>query len=98
MRRTFSQRAHDELSFLEAGAAWAVYAALHASAACGCDAVLLPFVSGGLYAGPWRSEPDLRRRFAAHVERMLKNGELPDGTACAPLGNCFRKVVLVVLP
>ena len=98
MRRTFSQRAHDELSFLEAGAAWAVYAALHASAACGCDAVLLPFVSGGLYAGPWRSEPDLRRRFAAHVERMLKNGELPDGTACAPLGNCFRKVVIVVLP
>ena len=98
MRRTFSQRAHDELSFLEAGAAWAVYAALHASAACGCDAVLLPFVSGGLYAGPWRSEPDLRRRFTDNIERMLRTGELPDGTACAPLGKCFRGVVLVVLP
>ena len=98
MRRTFSERAHNDRSFFEAGAAWAVYAALHASAACGCDAVLLPFVSGGLYAGPWRSEPDLLRTFTANVERMLKHGMLPDGTACAPLGKCFRNVVLVVLP
>jgi hypothetical protein len=98
MRRTFSERAHNDRSFFEAGAAWAVYAALHASAACGCDAVLIPFVSGGLYAGPWRSEPDLLRSFAANVERMLSDGRLPDGTQCAPLGKHFRKVMLVVLP
>jgi len=98
--RTYSERAHRNRSFFEAGAAWAVYAALHASAACGCDAVLLPLtlpvVSSGVFACPWYCNlAQHRRRFAATVERMLQTGELPDGTTCAPLGKYFRKVVLV---
>jgi hypothetical protein len=42
--RTHSERAESSPSFLEAGVAWAVYTALRASAACGCNVVLLPFV------------------------------------------------------
>ena len=98
--RTYSERAHRNRSFFEAGAAWAVYAALHASAACDCDAVLLPLtlpvVSSGVFACPWYCNlAQHRRRFAATVERMLQTGELPDGATCAPLGKYFRKVVLV---
>ena len=97
MLRTFSDAANRDRAFLEAGAAWAVYAALYASAASGCDSVLIPFVSGGLYAGPWRSAPDLLHRFTTNIERMLADGCMPDGTRVQPLGRCFRHVLLVTL-
>ena len=98
MLRTFSEAASRDRDFFELGAAWAVYTALHASAACGCDSVLIPFVSGGLYAGPWRSSPDLLHRFRTNLERMLADGRMPDGTRVQPLGRCFRHVLLVTLP
>ena len=98
MRRTFCQAAHDERSVLEAGTAWAIYAALAAAAQCGCDVVLVPFVSGGLYAGPWRGAPGLLASFVRNIDAMLLEGVMPDGTAVPPLGGCFRKVCVVVLP
>jgi hypothetical protein len=61
--------------------------------------VLIPFVSGGLYAGPWRSAPDLLHRFTMmNIEHMLADGCIPDGTRVQPLGRCFRHVLLVTLP
>ena len=97
MRRTYSSKAHEERAFLENGAAWAVYAGLYASAEDGCDVVLIPFVSGGLYAGPWRSEPDLLETFTKNIRSMLMDGIMPDGTEVQPLGKCFKKVNIVVL-
>jgi hypothetical protein len=93
MRRTFSAQAHADMAFLVAGAAWAVYAALHASAACGCDAVLIPFVSGGLYAGP-HDRDVLRSLFVENIEAMLRGG-YGHGP---PLGWYFREVHVVFLP
>jgi hypothetical protein len=93
MRRTYSARAYDDMDILAGGAAWAVYAALHASAACGCDAVLIPFVSGGLYAGP-HDRGTLRFLFLENIRRMLF-----DGFHRAPaLGVHFRTVTVVFLP
>ena len=93
MRRTHSARAHDDMGILADGAAWAVYAALHASAACGCDAVLIPFVSGGLYAGP-HDRGTLRFLFLENIRLMLF-----DGFHRAPaLGVHFRTVIVVFLP
>ena len=97
MRRTYSSKANEDRAFLEAGAAWAVYAALYASAEDGCDVVLIPFVSGGLYAGPWRWEPDLLETFTKNIRSMLMDGIMPDGTEVQPLGKCFKKVNIVVL-
>lgn len=97
MRRTYSAEANRDRKFLEAGAAWAVYAALHASAKDGCDVALIPFVSGGLYAGPWRNQPDLLDTFTKNIERMLMHGIMPDGTEVQRLGNCFKNVIVVVL-
>ena len=97
MRRTFCQAAHDDRQFLEAGTAWAVYAALAAAAQCGCDVVLLPFVAGGLYAGPWRTAPGLLEAYVRNIDRMLVEGTMPDGTAVPPLGGVFRNVCVVVL-
>jgi len=81
-----------------------VYTALHASAACGCDVVLLPFIEA--LGGPWRtfrsgqyyySDPaECVRRFAANVMRMVNTGELPDGTILAPLGRYALDVHIVV--
>lgn len=97
MRLTYSPEANRDRGFLEAGAAWAVYAALYRSAEDGCDVVLIPFVSGGLYAGPWRSEPDLLDTFTQNIERMLMKGIMPDGTRVPKLARCFKKVNIVVL-
>ena len=93
MRRTYSEQAHKDMNLLVDGAAWAVYAALHASAACGCDAVLIPFVSGGLYAGPHHRDT-LRFLFLENIRLMLF-----DGFHRAPaLGVHFRTVIVVFLP
>ena len=93
MRRTYSARAHDDMAILAGGAAWAVYAALHASAACGCDAVLMPFVSGGLYAGP-HDRDTLRFLFRENIQLMLDGGF----NRAPPLGVHFRRVIVVFLP
>jgi len=81
------------MTVLEAGAAWAVYAALHACAACGCDAVLIPFVSGGLYAGR-HDRAILRFLFVENIERMLRIGF----NQAPALGVHFRQVIVVFLP
>ena len=93
MRRTYSALAHDDMAILAGGAAWAVYAALHACAACGCDAVLIPFVSGGLYAGP-HDRATLRFLFLENIEAMLNVGF----NRAPPLGGHFREVIVVFLP
>ena len=92
MRRTFSAQAYADMAFLVAGAAWAVYAALHASAACGCDAVLIPFVSGGLYGGR-HDRATLRFLFLVNIEAMLNVGF----NGAPPLGGHFREVIVVFL-
>ena len=94
MRPTFSAQANDDMAFLAAGAAWAVYAALHASAACGCDAVLIPFVSGGLYAGP-HDRDMLRALFVRNIEAMLLTGRSDSAHHGPPLGCHFREVRVV---
>ena len=93
MRRTYSAQAHTDVGFLAEGAAWAVYAAMHASAACGCDAVLIPFVSGGLYAGP-HDRGTLRFLFLENIRQMLF-GVFHHAPA---LGDHFRTVIVVFLP
>jgi hypothetical protein len=93
MRRTYSALAHNDMNVLVAGAAWAVYAALHACAACGCDAVLIPFVSGGLYAGP-HDRATLRCLFVENIRLMLDGGF----NHAPALGVHFRKVIVVFLP
>ena len=70
---------------------------LHAAAQSGCDVVLLPFVSGGLYAGPWQGQPDLRASFVRNIDTMLRDGTMPDGKTVPPLGSKFRKIALVLL-
>ena len=97
LRRTHSERAENSPSFLEAGVAWAVYTALRASAACGCNVVLLPFV-GRRGGRSWQTEgwATRLRRFEANVRRMVNDGRLPDGSAVAPLAPLT--VFIVVSP
>jgi hypothetical protein len=100
--RTHSERAESSPSFLEAGVAWAVYTALRASAACGCNVVLLPFVGrrGGRSwpPGSWQTEGWAKRlrRFEANVQRMVNDGWLPDGSVVPPLAPLT--VFIVVSP
>ena len=68
-----------------------------AAAQGACDVVLVPFVGGGLYAGPWRGAPGLLESFVRHIDAMLLEGVMPDGTGVPPLGGCFRKVCVVAL-
>jgi hypothetical protein len=95
MRRTYSSKANGDKTYFDAGVAWAVYTALYASALSGCDTVFLPFVGGGVYAGPHK--PNIEE-FRKTVDNMLDVGLLPDGTRVPALGRCFRRVAIVVLP
>jgi hypothetical protein len=95
MRRTYSSKANKDKTYFDAGVAWAVYTALYASALSGCDTVFLPFVGGGVYAGP--HAPNIEE-FSKTVNRMLHAGRLPDGTRVPALGRCFRRVAIIVLP
>jgi hypothetical protein len=95
MRRTYSIKANEDKGYFDAGVAWAVYTALYASALSGCDTVFLPFVGGGVYAGP--HAPDIEA-FRKTVDKMLHEGLLPDGTRVPALGRCFRRVAIIVLP
>ena len=96
MRRTYSQKANRDRDYFDTGVAWAVYTALYASALAGCDTVILPFVGGGVYAGPHKKRLDIKE-FQKTVDSMLK-GRLPDGTRVPRLESCFRSVVIVVIP
>ncbi|NDC40151.1 MAG: hypothetical protein EBZ77_01175 [Chitinophagia bacterium] len=95
MRRTYSSKANAEKKYFDAGVAWAVYTALYASAHSGCNTVFLPFVGGGVYAGPHK--PDIYE-FRDTVNKMLNEGLLPDGTRVPALGRCFRRVAIVMIP
>lgn len=95
MLRTYSKAANGDKSYFDAGSAWAVYTALYASAIGGCNTVFLPFVGGGVYAGPHK--PDINE-FKRLVDVMLHGGLLPDDTSVPALGRCFRRVAIVVLP
>ena len=95
MRRTYSSKANGDKTYFDAGVAWAVYTALYASALSGCDTVFLPFVGGGVYAGPHAPNID---EFRETVNKMLHTGLLPDRTEVPALGRCFRRVAIVVLP
>jgi hypothetical protein len=95
MRRTYSRKANGDKGYFDAGVAWAVYTALYASALSKCDTVFLPFVGGGVYAGPHAPNID---EFRETVNKMLHEGLLPDGTRVPALGRCFRRVAIVVLP
>jgi hypothetical protein len=95
MRRTYSIKANGDKRYFDAGVAWAVYTALYASALSGCDTVFLPFVGGGVYAGP--HAPNIEE-FRKTVNKMLHEGLLPDRTKVPALGRCFRRVAIIVLP
>lgn len=104
MRRTFCAKAHDAREFFEAGTAWAIYAALCAAKDSECNVVLLPFVSGGLYAGPWRGAKGRLDAYVENINRMLGvhdghevKGVMPDNTEVPPLGRFFSQVAVVVL-
>lgn len=94
MSRTYSPHANSDKRYFDAGSAWAVYTALYASAIGGCDTVFLPFVGGGVYAGPHK--PDINE-FKRTVDTMLSGGFLPDKTPVPALGRCFRRVAIVVI-
>jgi hypothetical protein len=95
MRRTYSIKASGDKGYFDAGVAWAVYTALYASALSGCDTVFLPFVGGGVYAGP--HAPNIEE-FRKTVDNMLHAGLLPDRTKVPALGRCFRRVAIVMIP
>jgi hypothetical protein len=95
MRRTYSIKANGDKGYFDAGVAWAVYTALYASALSKCDTVFLPFVGGGVYAGP--HAPSIEE-FRETVNKMLHAGLLPDGTKVPALGRCFRRVAIVMIP
>lgn len=95
MRRTYSSKANAEKKYFDAGVAWAVYTALYASAQSGCDTVFLPFVGGGVYAGP--HTPSIEE-FRETVDNMLHAGLLPDRTKVPALVRCFRRVAIVMIP
>jgi hypothetical protein len=95
MRRTYSREANGDKRYFDAGVAWAVYTALYASALSKCDTVFLPFVGGGVYAGPHAPSID---EFRETVDKMLHAGLLPDRTEVPALGRCFRRVAIIVLP
>jgi hypothetical protein len=95
MRRTYSIKANGDKGYFDAGVAWAVYTALYASALSKCDTVFLPFVGGGVYAGPHAPNID---EFRETVNKMLHEGLLPDRTEVPALGRCFRRVAIIVLP
>ena len=52
MKRTFCAAAADDRVFFECGRAWAVHAALCAARDAGAAIVVMPYIGGGLYAGP----------------------------------------------
>ena len=83
--------------YFDAGCAWAVYTALYASAITGCNTVFLPFVGGGVYAGPHRTKTNIEN-FKITVDAMLHDGLLPDKTRVPALGTCFRRVAIGVIP
>jgi hypothetical protein len=93
--RTYSRKANGDKGYFDAGVAWAVYTALYASALRECDTVFLPFVGGGVYAGP--HAPSIEE-FSKTVNKMLHEGLLPDRTEVPALGRCFRRVAIIVLP
>jgi hypothetical protein len=93
--RTYSRKANGDKGYFDAGVAWAVYTALYASALRECDTVFLPFVGGGVYAGPHAPSID---EFHETVNKMLHEGLLPDRTEVPALGRCFRRVAIIVLP
>ncbi len=95
MRRTYSSEANGDKRYFDAGVAWAVYTALYASALSKCDTVFLPFVGGGVYAGPHAPNID---EFRETVNKMLHKGLLPDRTEVPALGRCFRRVAIVMIP
>ena len=72
MKRTFCAAAADGRDFFDCGRAWAVHAALCAARDAGAAIVVMPYVGGGLYAGPHNMEPDLKRRFVQSVNDMLR--------------------------
>ena len=52
MKRTFCAAAADNRAFFECGRAWAVRAALCAARDARAAIVVMPYIGGGLYAGP----------------------------------------------
>ena len=103
MKRTFCAAAADGRDFFECGRAWAVHAALCAARDAGAAIVVMPYVGGGLYAGPHNMEPDLKRRFVQSVNDMLRpvsgtcEGRMPCGTRVDALGCHFKAVHIVGL-
>jgi len=101
MKRTFCAAAADDRDYFERGRAWAVHAALCAARDAGAAIVVMPYIGGGLYAGPHASAPDLERRFVRSVNEMLhpppgcSQGRMPCGTLVDPLGSNFQAVYIV---
>ena len=95
MARTFSAQAHADRAYFEEGRAWAVYAALIAARDAGSTVVVMPYIGGALYAGPFAREDDLQSTFRAGVNAVLEFGRLPGGAQLEPLGKHFRAVHIV---
>ena len=61
----------------------------------------MPYIGGGLYAGPHNTERDLKRQFVQSVNDMLRplpgkaKGRMPCGTLVDALGSHFRAVYTV---
>jgi len=91
VRRTFNALAASDYNHFVEGLRCALYAGLRAAAHLGCDVVLIPFVSGGIYAGPWKDQ--LKAHFQEIVDGLLQATDLGH----APLGLYFQKVVWTLL-
>lgn len=97
--RTLNVHASQDAAFFTAAVAAAVDAGLRGMASCGCNVALLPVISGGLYAGPWRQGlPDGRSLLDHFVGAVDSALDMHLSTPAGPtLRECFEKVVVVIL-
>jgi hypothetical protein len=94
MRRTYNYSAVKKYEDFRQGVAFAQYACLYAMAASNCNVAMLAYVSGGIYAGPWKKQ--INEDYTTLLnELLIKGGPLKGQT---PLGRFFERVVLVKLP
>jgi hypothetical protein len=94
-RRTFNRYALRNYSVFREGVWSALYAALVAMARTECTIAILPQVSGGIYAGPYKRL--IREQYFDIVREVLSEPVSTPGGDLVQLGRFFETVIVVVL-
>ena len=93
MRRTYNEACHNDPDRFFESQMMAVYAALVCADETGCDHVVMPFVSGGLYAGRHAHES---HEFFSRLQHLVVNHYLPSMRRTGPFQHirCVHFVTL----